>query len=179
METFLARLPKNSLVLDVGCAGGIKSRFLMERGMRVIGVDIAENFIQIAKHENPTGDFRVLDMLDIATMPDRFDAICAQASLLHIPKQDVPRVMAGFTTVLSPGGLLAIAVKEKRPDQPEEQIVSEDDYGYPYERLFSYFTEQELRDLYTTVGLECIEYSVTTVGRTNWIHVIGQKKKET
>lgn len=176
MERFIELLPKQSLVLDVGCAGGIKSRFLMDRGSHVIGIDIAENFIEIAKQENPDGDFRVMDMVKIGTLPERFDGICAQASLLHIPKAQVPMVMEGFKQILKPGGLLAIAVKQRRPDQPEEQIVHEDDYGYPYERFFSYFDEAELREAYSVIKLEVIECTITQVGKTNWIHVIGKAK---
>lgn len=176
MEAFLARLPKNSLVLDVGCAGGIKARFMMERGMRVIGIDIAEKFIDIAKHENPEGDFRVLDMMNIGSMSERFDAICAQASLLHIPKQHIPLVMAGFSTVLKPGGRLAIAVKERRPHQPEEQMVVEDDYGYTYERFFRYFSEDEMRDAYAEAGILCQECHRIDAGKTRWLHLVGIKK---
>ena len=176
MESFLEQIPKNSLVLDVGCAGGTKARFMMERGMRVIGIDIAEKFIDIAKHENPGGDFRVLDMLKVGSMSERFDAICAQASLLHIPKQQIPLVMAGFSMVLKSGGKLAIAVKEKRPHQPEEQMVVEDDYGYSYERFFSYFSEEEMRDACAKAGIPCQECCLIVAGKTNWLHIVGVKK---
>jgi len=174
-EHFLSMLPKDSLLLDVGCAGGLKAKFMIDRGMRVVGVDIAKNFIEIAKREVPAGDFRVMDMADVGSMSERFDGICAQASLLHIPKKQIPAIMSGFKKILKPGGYLAIAVKERRPDQAEEAIVKENDYGYDYERLFSYFSTDEMIQFFQEAGLTIVDQTITNVAKTNWIHVIGKK----
>ena len=47
-----------------------------------------------------------------------------------------------FKNKLNPNGVLYLAVKEKR--KVEEEIATENDYGYEYERFFSYFTLDEI-----------------------------------
>ncbi len=170
-ERFVSLLPSQALVLDVGCAGGTKSRWLKEHGMRVIGIDISEKMIEIATRECPECDFRVLDMHDIGTLPETFDGIFAQAAFLHLPKKDVPAVVAACVSRLDPDGLLYAAVKEVRPGRGEEEQKTESDYGYDYTRFFSYFTLEEMRRLFSDAGLTVVHAAVTG----GWIQIIGRK----
>ncbi len=65
-------------------------------------------------------------------------------------------------------------VKEKVNDV-DEAVDKENDYGYEYERFFSYFTQDELREYIKNLGLEFVWESVTHSGRRNWIQIIGRK----
>lgn len=170
-ERFVSLLPNQALVLDVGCAGGTKSRWLKEHGLRVVGIDLSEKMIDIAKRECPDVDFRVMDMCDIGTLPEMFGGIFAQASFLHLPKKEVPGVVASCVSRLETGGLLYAAVKEVRPGRGEEADVTENDYGYDYTRFFSYFTLEDMKRLFTDAGLALV-YAATTEG---WIQIIGRK----
>lgn len=177
-ESFSKLLPSGSRVLDVGCAGGLKSRVLVKNGLHVVGIDTSEVFIEIAKREVPEGDFRVMDMRDMSSLDGEFDGIFILASLLHIPKSDVHRVLAGLMKKLKIGGYVYVAVKERRPDQPEEEIVVENDYGYHYERFFSFYTIPELQADFEAVGLDVQSIKNIPFGKTNWIHVVGLKKEK-
>ncbi len=170
-EKFVSLLPSQALVLDVGCAGGTKSRWLKDRDVRVIGIDISEKMIEIAARENPDVSFRVLDMRDIATLSETFGGIFAQASLLHLPKKEVPTIIAACASRLDPGGLLYAAVKEVRPGRGDEEEKTENDYGYPYTRFFSYFRLDEMRRLFREAALTVV-HAETTGG---WIQLIGRK----
>jgi 2-polyprenyl-3-methyl-5-hydroxy-6-metoxy-1,4-benzoquinol methylase len=175
-ESFSKMLPAGSCVLDVGCAGGLKSRVLVKNGLRVVGIDTSEAFIEIAKREVPEGDFRVMDMRDVSSLDGEFDGIFILASLLHIPKLDVHRALSGLTAKLKIGGYIYVAVKERRADQLEEEIVVENDYGYRYERFFSFYTIPELQADVESVGLQIQSIKNIPFGKTNWIHVVGLKK---
>src|ERR1700712_5479810 len=49
-------------VLDVGCGPGRHARALAEAGMEVVGVDISQRFIDLARRDAPSGaTFRRLD----------------------------------------------------------------------------------------------------------------------
>jgi len=61
-DKFISYLSKGDLVLDVGCAGGIKSKYLMQKGLNVVGIDFSEKMIEIAKREFPNGEFLVKDL---------------------------------------------------------------------------------------------------------------------
>jgi len=174
-EKFVSLMKPGQLVLDVGCAGGLKSRYLINNGLKVVGIDIAEKFIEIAKKEVPEGKFSVARMEDIPKLESVFDAIFMQAVLLHIPHNQVKKNLEGAMTKLNKGGYFYVAVKEQKAGQPPEETKKENDYGYEYERFFSYFTLPQIKKLLTDIGLNVVYENVTLSGKTNWIQVIGKK----
>jgi len=174
-DAFTPLIKPGGLVLDVGCGGGRKSRYLVEKGFRVVGVDFSEKMIEIAKREVPSGEFHALDLRDAKTLGRMFDGIFMQAVLLHVPRADAGAVIKEMAELLAPGGCLYIAVKERRPGQTEEALVQENDYGYPYERFFSYFTLDEIIAYMQDAGLVPMFEQVIPAENTRWIEVIGKK----
>jgi 2-polyprenyl-3-methyl-5-hydroxy-6-metoxy-1,4-benzoquinol methylase len=174
-NAFISLLKPGALVLDVGCAGGFKAKYLIAGGLKVVGIDIAEEFIAIAKREVPVAEFLTLGMEDIKTLPQEFDAIFMQASLLHIPREQAGRVIKDAVTRLKKSGLLYIAVKEVREGKPTEEVKTEKDYGYDYDRFFSYFSLDEIKDMMIGAGLEVVYENRKSFGGTCWIQVIARK----
>lgn len=174
-DVFASLLSSGAHILDVGCGAGHKTKYFTEKGFKVTGVDFSENLLAIAKREAPDAEFILADMKDLSKIEDKFDAVFAQASLLHVPKNEAQAVLSHWTEKVKPGGYLYVAVKGIREGQPEEQVLKEDDYGYEYERFFSYYSLQELQEHFKQLGLhieyenECPEES------TNWIQIIGKK----
>ena len=172
---FVSFLKSDSLVLDIGCGAGVKSKYLLGKGLKVVGIDFSEKMIEIAKREVPDARFYVMDIKDLSGLQETFDGILAQAVLLHIPKKEVTSVISGLKAKLNDGGYLYVAVKEKRPEGKEEEVLAEDDYGYRYERFFSYFTLSEVREYLATAKMQICYENVAQTGHTNWVQVIAQK----
>jgi SAM-dependent methyltransferase len=168
---FASLLPQHARVLDAGCGSGLKAKFFEDRGVRVLGIDFSEKFLQIARRTAPASDFRLLDLRDIRTLSEEFDGVFAQASLLHIPKTEIFSVIEGMVSRLVPRGLLYIAVKTRLPGSPEEEMVTENDYGYDYERFFSYYTMEEMRSYVDRLGLSLVDAEVSQY----WIQIIARK----
>lgn len=174
-DAFVALLPPKGTVLDVGCGGGTKARYLVAKGLQVTGVDFSDNQIAIARREVPEASFQVADIYQIDLFPGEFDGILLQAVLLHIPKQDLPSVMSKVVAKMKVGGYLCSAVKGPKPGQPEEKVVTESDYGYSYERLFVYYSPAEMEAAFRAAGLAIIQSEVITSGSTDWVQVIAKK----
>lgn len=177
-DHFISLLPKGGSVLDVGCAGGFKARYFVDRGFAVTGVDISENLLDIARREVPEAQFMLADMRDLSEVEGEFDGVFAQASLLHIPKAEVPAVLRGMYQKVKPGRLLYIAVKAARPGGPEEDMVEENDYGYAYQRFFSYFTLDEIKAYCTELRMTVVYENASNPApsaKTNWLQIIAQK----
>ncbi len=175
-DAFIGFLGKGALVFDAGCGGGTKSKYLLERGLKVIGADFSEKLIWIARRDVPAAEFHVLDLWDAASLPNRFDGIFLQAVLLHIPKAEAREFLRGLLSLLKPGGYIYIAVKEPWEDEPEERMVKEDDYGYPYERFFSFYFPDEIREHFRALDLEIVFEAVPETSHdTRWIQMIGRK----
>ncbi len=173
-DKFISFLKPGGRVLDVGCGGAIASRYFIEKGFSVTGVDFSEKMIEIAKRQTPNGKFLVMDMRDIDSLSERFDGLYVKASILHLAKKEVPGFMLKLKERLNPGGFMYIAVKKANPWQQEEQIKVEDDFGYAYERFFSFFFMPEMEKYFTDAGLKICHKQITPADRTNWIEIIGQ-----
>jgi 2-polyprenyl-3-methyl-5-hydroxy-6-metoxy-1,4-benzoquinol methylase len=172
---FLSMLPEKAAILDVGCGAGVKSRYLSDKGFKITGVDFSDKMIEIAKRESPDIDFEVVDIYDLDGYEKTFDAVFAQAVLLHIPKARVLEVIAKLKKKIKPKGLLYLAVKEVKLDKMEEKVEKENDYGYDYERFFSFFTLSEIEGYLKELDLKIIWKTVANSGRTNWIQVIAKQ----
>ncbi len=174
-DVFTSLVKPGGLVLDVGCGGGMKSRYLIKKGLRVVGIDFSKKMIEIAKREVPEGEFHVLDLHKVGSLGYRFDGIFMQAVLLHIPRSEAVAVLRSMASLLNDGGHLYVAVKDKKEGRPDEGVKQEDDYGYPYKRFFSYFSLDELRDHFAHAGLAIVFEKVAPVGNTRWIEMIGKR----
>lgn len=173
---FASLLPQDARVLDAGCGSGQKARFFQDRGARVLGIDFSEKLLEIARQTATASDFRLLDLRDIRTLSEQFEGVFAQASLLHIPKTETFSVIEGMVSRLVPRGLLYIAVKAQRRGGPEEEIVTENDYGYDYERYFSYYTMDEMQAYVDRLGLSIVHAEVSQASsRIGWMQIIARK----
>jgi len=174
-DKFISLLRPDSLVLDVGCGAGIKSKYLINKGLKVVGIDFSEKMIEIAEQEVPLGDFLILDLDEADKLDSSFDGIFMHAVLLHISKREAEEKIEKIAKKLKTGGYLYIGVKEKRPQDAEEEIVVENDYGYNYERFFSYFTLNEIESYLKNAGFEIVFSEVVPLKSGNRIQVIGKK----
>lgn len=174
-DKFLEFLPKGSSVLDLGCGSGYKTKYIKEKGYDVEGCDFSEEMIKISKKNFPGIIFEVFDIYDLDKLDKKFDGIFCQAVLLHIPKKDVISILDKMKSLLNVDGYLYIAVKEKRDFEPEEEIKKENDYGYEYERFFSYFTIEELSDYFNKLDMQVVYKISNGSPKRTWINIIAKK----
>ena len=177
-DKFCSLLSPVATVLDVGCGPGFKTKYIADKGFKVTGIYFSEKMIETAKDNYPNFDFQVVDVYDVGKFETKFDAIFAQAVLLHIPKSRVLKVLMDLKSRLNPNGLLYLAVKEIRDNVTEEKIEKENDYGYEYERFFSYFDSNELHDDFRKLDMTIV-WENTDSSRPNrsrrWLQIIAKK----
>ena len=106
-EAFLAPLPKNKKldILDLGCGPGRDVNYFKSLGHKPVGLDGSEVFCSMARRN--TG-CRILHQkfLSLDLPAHAFDGIFANASLFHVPSQELPRVLKDLHAALRPGGIL-------------------------------------------------------------------------
>ncbi len=97
----LDKLPqdlKGARILDAGCGTGVLSRMLDERGAEVVGVDISDKLVEVAKNRSRShGNIEYFsgDMNEQSF--GNFDYIIAMDSLIHYHAEDVMSSIADFS----------------------------------------------------------------------------------
>lgn len=172
---FISYLQPGNILLDVGCAGGLKSEFFSSQGFKVVGIDLSDEMIKIAKERMSSNSFFIRDIREQLDLHCKFNGIFAQAVLLHIPKNKIEAVFKNLYQVLQENGYLYLAVKELRIGQNEEQVIKENDYGYEYERFFSFYSLSELENYVKKLKMEIIYSDIISSENTNWIQLIAKK----
>jgi SAM-dependent methyltransferase len=92
-------------ILDFGCGPGRDLKTFMAMGHVAIGLEGAAEFAGMARVDSGCEVWRQ-DFLKLDLPALRFDGVFANASLFHVPSQELPRVLGQLRTTLKPGGVL-------------------------------------------------------------------------
>jgi len=152
LERFSALLPPGGRVLDIGCAGGRDSQWFAEKGFEVFGIDFSPLMIERARAAITRVSFSTMNILELEFPQNFFDGIWCSCVLIHLSKTDVPKAFEEMRRVLRVGGVLYLLVK-----QGEGEGIEKDKRYGGAEKYSSYFTEQELKDLFRSNNFELQE----------------------
>jgi SAM-dependent methyltransferase len=92
-------------ILDFGCGPGRDLKAFADRGHIAIGLEGAAPFAAMAR-EHSGCEVWQQDFLKLDLPEHRFDGVFANASLFHVPSQELPRVLSELRATLKPGGVL-------------------------------------------------------------------------
>jgi len=105
LDALARALPPSARVLDVGCGHGIPvSRWLVERGCRVTGLDSSPAMISRYGANVPDADARCGDVRVASFEPGSFDAVVAWGVLFHLSPADQEATIRRVATWLAPSG---------------------------------------------------------------------------
>ena len=98
---------KGKRVLDVGCGGGILSESMFFKGADVVGIDLGEKALSVAKlHQLESGakvDYQYIAVEQLATQqPESFDVVTCMEMLEHVP--DPISIVVACARLVKPGG---------------------------------------------------------------------------
>ena len=106
IEALLSLLgPAPQHILDLGCGPGRDLLAFKRLGHHPVGLDASDNFCEMAKKFSGcpvlNQNFLSMDLED-----EYFDGIFANASLFHVPLQELSAVLISLRKALKPGGVL-------------------------------------------------------------------------
>lgn len=113
-------LPRGAEILDLGCGTGKFTARLLAEEFHVTGVDISPVQIDRARTLVPNADFICADMSEVEFPADRFDAVVALYSIIHIPLTEQPGLFERIAEWLRPGGYLLAILGEQAWTGTEE-----------------------------------------------------------
>jgi SAM-dependent methyltransferase len=109
LEAFLARLSPGAAILELGCGGGQDAEAMLAGGFDVTPTDGSVG--QAKEAEQRLGrPVRVMRFEDLNAV-ERYDAVWANACLLHVPEAALAEVLGRIWRALKAGGLFFASFK--------------------------------------------------------------------
>ena len=168
LDPFLDLLHPGARVLELGCGDGRDAERMIARGFEVHPSDGSPVMAGLASErlgrEVPVMRFSELEAVEA------FDGVWCQASLLHLPEDELPGILSSIHRALRPGGFHWASYKDGTGG-------GRDEFG----RFFSYIPRERLEAAYRaaapwselTIGSQ--EGSSFFSGRTIWHDVLVRK----
>ncbi|MGE5215597.1 MAG: class I SAM-dependent DNA methyltransferase [Chloroflexota bacterium] len=140
-------------ILDFGCGPGRDLKIFRDLGHEAIGLEGAARFVELARCYSSC-EVWLQDFLKLNLPTAFFDGIFANASLFHVPSQELPRVLRELRATLKTGGVLF----SSNPRGENEEGWSGQRYGcyYNLEAWRKFVTEAgfiEITHYYRPPGL--------------------------
>lgn len=146
---FIKACPRGGRVLDLGCGPGTSAHIMAQAGLRADAMDASAEMVALATQL--TGVTAWQATFSDLTQNAVYDGIWANFSLLHAPRSAMAQHLTAIKRSLLPKGVFYIALKLGKGE-------ARDTLG----RLYTYYEEDDLKALLTTVGFTVLDCSYGT-----------------
>jgi SAM-dependent methyltransferase len=139
LDRFAGRVRGRGWVCDLGCGPAQIARYLRDRGVNSLGVDLSAGMLAQARRLNPDLQFVQSSMLALGLRAGTFGGVAAFYSIIHIPRPQVVNALKEILRVLQPGGLLLMAFHLGSEDSHHDEL-----FGRPVSLDVALFTSEEM-----------------------------------
>jgi len=124
----------NAKILEIGCGPGNITKYLLSKrpDFDIFGIDIAPNMIELAKNNNPTASFAIMDTRQINEIETKYDGIVCGFCLPYLSQADSRKLITDCYNLLNENGLIYISFVEGEPIKSDFQVGSSGDRSYFY-----------------------------------------------
>ena len=139
MTRFLAQLAPGAKILELGCGAGGDSAEMLARGFDVRATDGSPELAGIAakRLRRPVETLLFGDLREV----EAYDAVWANACLLHVPREQLANILRLIWRALKPGGYFYASYKEGDADGRDT-----------LNRYYNYPSTDWLRSTYAEAG---------------------------
>lgn len=99
-------------VLDAGCGTGRIARYLVDRGLSVVGVDLSPGMLAMARRDHPDLELHEGSLTALPLADASVDGVVFWYSLIHLSDEELPVALAEAVRVLRPGGHVLLAFQK-------------------------------------------------------------------
>jgi SAM-dependent methyltransferase len=154
-------------ILDLGCGPGRDLIHFRSLGHEAVGLDGSQQFVAMARSHSQC-EVLHQDFLAMQLPESRFDGIFANASLFHVPSQELQRVLLELFQTLKPRGVLF----SSNPRGNNEE-------GFTDDRYACFFDLDTWRDYVTSAGFEEVGHYYRPPGlprhKQPWLATVWRK----
>ena len=114
LDFFCKNLKQNSSVLELACGPGNITKYLLDKrsDLKILGTDLAPRMLALAKQNNPTAEFKILDCRNISVFEKKSDAIMCGFCFPYLNKDEASKLISDASRPLKPNGIIYISTME-------------------------------------------------------------------
>jgi 2-polyprenyl-3-methyl-5-hydroxy-6-metoxy-1,4-benzoquinol methylase len=115
LDLFCKAIEKqDAAVLEIACGPGNVTKYILAQrpGIKLLGTDGAPNMVELARENNLTASFKVMDGRDIVQSGEKYDGILCGFFLPYLSKTETIDFIANAAATLNPGGILYLSTME-------------------------------------------------------------------
>ena len=154
-------------ILDLGCGPGRDLQHFGSLGHDATGLDGSKELVAMARFYSGCEVFHQ-DFLELNLPESRFDGVFANASLFHVPSQELPRVLLELSSTLKSRGVLFCS----NPRGNNEE-------GFSGERYSCFFDLATWREYVTAAGFAEVQFYFRPPGlpchKQPWLATVWRK----
>jgi SAM-dependent methyltransferase len=124
-------------VLDAGCGTGENTLHVAALGLPVLGVDVAEAALAVAREKarerGIEAEFAAADALELERLGRRFDTVLDVGLFHTFDRDERPRYVAGLASVTEPGGTLYVLCFSDDGPDPGPHPVRKEELGAAFD----------------------------------------------
>jgi SAM-dependent methyltransferase len=157
-EFFCNKIPKNGYILDAGCGTGLPyTKMLIEKGFKVLGIDISSQMLEIARKNVPEAEFTELSISDLEYENQFIGVLSSYVMLLFDPPlfKDISRRIANSLEI---GGIFYVSLNE--PISNDVDVDKEAIVNIMGEEMYSRaYTKEEVVKILKPLGMKLLKFS--------------------
>lgn len=113
--------PKKGRALDIGCGSGLLVEKLASYYAEVVGIDISDQMLEIAKYKRQRSNTVYLNMdAEHLNFKEKFDMIVSRTTFHHL--NDIPHVIKQMKGILNDGGKIVILDNVSKVETPATYV---------------------------------------------------------
>jgi len=172
LEKLNTLLKPNSTILDVGCGAGIPiDKYFIEKGHKVIGIDISDKQIELAKKNVPKAKFEIKDISDLKENEYRVEAVVSFYTIFHLKRETHAGIFKKINSFLPKGGLILVTMGST------DWEGTEDDF-HGVKMFWSHYDNKRNSEIIKNAGFEILLNEIDTSGGEKHQIIMAKKSNK-
>ena len=166
----------NAKILEIGCGPGNTTKYLLSKqpNLRIEGIDIAPKMVELAKINNPSAHFKVMDIRKLNEFNTKFDAIMCGFCIPYLSENDCSKLINDSKNILTKRGILYISFVEGDQNKSGFQSGSTGDRVYFYYHSLENLKKKLFENTFELIKLFNVKYPK---GENYEVHTIVVARK--
>ncbi|WP_319800565.1 MULTISPECIES: GyrI-like domain-containing protein [unclassified Flavobacterium] len=105
---------QDAALLELACGPGNVTKYLLDKrpDFKMLGTDLAPRMLELARANNPTAVFELMDCKDLGKVSETYDGIVCAFCLPYLSKEETAKLLQDASKVLASDGVLFLSTME-------------------------------------------------------------------